>query len=93
MTNFFNKLKKPCSWPIFGLFSQFWGQKKKKIQKIPLSCKTSYGFAVPCQNLEKIDHVIPRKRPDGRTEGRKDGRSERQNDRRTDGKALFHGFQ
>ena len=90
MTNFFNKLK-TCSWPIFGLFSQFWGQ-KKKIQKILLSCKTSYGFLVPCQDLEKIDHVIPRKRSDGRMEGRKDGRSERRNDRRTDGKALFHGF-
>ena len=28
MTNFFNKFKKTYLWPIFGAFSQYWGQKK-----------------------------------------------------------------
>ena len=49
MTKFFNKLKKPCFWPI----SQFLGQKK---------CSgTSYGFLATCQNLEKTNDTIPRK--------------------------------
>ena len=26
MTKFFNKFKKPCFWPIFGLFSNFRGK-------------------------------------------------------------------
>ena len=28
MNKFSNKFKKPCFWPIFGPFSQFWEQKK-----------------------------------------------------------------
>ena len=76
MTKFSNKLKKPCFWSIFGPFSQFWGQKKKK--KFPenpvLSRKTSQGILALCQNLEKINDTIPRKHPNRR----KDGSTDRQ---------------
>ena len=76
MPKFSNKLKKSCFWLILGLFSQFWGQ--KKISENPgLSRTTSYAILAPCQNLEKINNTIPRKRPyrlkDGRTEERTEG--------------------
>ena len=41
-----------------------------------LSCTTSYGFLAPCQNLVKINDVIPRRCPD-----RQDGRTYRRIDR------------
>ena len=47
-----------------------------------LSRTTSYGFLAPCQNLEKTNDTIPRKRPDRMTEGWKDGWK--------DGQTLFH---
>ena len=52
MTNkFCNKFKKTCFWPIFGRFSQFWGQ---KFLENPAQSRTaSRGFLVPFQNLEK----------------------------------------
>ena len=52
MTQFSNKFKKLCFWPIFG---PFLGQKK-----------FSYGFLAPCQNLEKVNDTIQRKRLDRR---------------------------
>ena len=67
MSKFSNKLKNS----VFGPFSQFWGQKKFS-QKIPLSHTTSHGILAPCQNLEKINDTIPRKRPDRRNDGRTD---------------------
>ena len=53
MTNFFNKLKKPCSWPIFGLFSQFWGQKKKKNPKNPAIMQNFVWFSSTMPKLRK----------------------------------------
>ena len=87
MTKIFNKLKKPCSWHIFGPFSQFSRQKKIFFSRKSGSvCATSYGFLAPCQNLEKTNDTIPRKRPErrkeGRTEGRKDGKTQDPSDHR-----------
>ena len=68
MTKFSNKFKKPCFWPIFPIF----GAKKIFLENPALSCTTSYGFLAPCQNLEKVNDTIQRKRPDRRTEGQTD---------------------
>ena len=75
MTKFSNKFKRPCFWPILGLFSQFLAQKKFKIflENLALSCTTSYGFLAPCQNLEKVNDTIQRKCPDRRKNEWKDG--------------------
>ena len=79
MTKFFNKFKKPCSEPIFGPFSQFWGQNRFFLENPTLSGTTSYGFLEPCPNLEKTNDIIPRKSPyrrmNGRTEGQKGGQT------------------
>ena len=71
MTKFLNILKKPCFWPIPGPFSQFFEQ-KKIFWKIRLPRTTSYGFLASCQNLEKTNDTIPRKRPDRRKDERTD---------------------
>ena len=42
-----------------------------------LSRTTSHGIMVPCQNLEKIKDVIPRKQSDRRKDRWKDGRTKR----------------
>ena len=47
-----------------------------------LSRTILYGFLVPCQNLEKTNYAIPRKRS-----GR---RKERRTDVTKDGQTLFH---
>ena len=60
-------------WPIFPIFGT-----KKFSWKIQLSRTTSYGFLAPCQNLEKVNDTIQRKRPDRRTEGRTEGRKDGQ---------------
>ena len=60
MTKFPNKFKKPPFWP----FSPYMGQ-KKYYQKILLSFTALYWFLRPCQNLEKTNDLIPRKRLDG----------------------------
>ena len=52
-------------------FPNFWG-KKFFLENPALSCTT--GFLVSCQNLEKTNDTIPRKRPDRRKDGWKDGR-------------------
>ena len=76
MTNFFNKFKKSCFWPIFGPFSNFGGKKKFFLENLALSRTTSYGFLAPCQNLDKSNDTIPRKHSDRKrnrgTEGRTD---------------------
>ena len=58
---------------------------KKFVPKNPaLSRRTSYGFVAPCQNLQKTNDKIPRKRlnrwKDGRTDGRMEGQMEGQAD-------------
>ena len=53
-------------------FTNFWG-KKKFSGKLGLS-RMSYGLLAPCQNFEKTNDAILRKRPD----------------RRKDGQILFH---
>ena len=70
MTKFSNKLKKPCFWPILGLFFPILGQKKFFSENSTLSRTTSYEFLEPCQISEKTYEIIPRKcldrRPDRR---------------------------
>ena len=66
MTKFSNKFKKPCFWPIFGAKNIF-------LENPALSRITSYWFLAPCQNLEKFNDTIQRKRLDRQTEGQKDG--------------------
>ena len=76
MTKCFNKFKKPCFWPIFGPFSDFWA-KKFPPENPALSCTTSYGFLASCQNSEKTnDTTISRKRLGRRTDGRTKGRTD-----------------
>ena len=77
MTKFSNKFKKPCFWPIFPIF----GVKKVFQENLALSHTASYGFVAPCQNLEKVNDVIQRKRPDRRKDGRKDRRKDGRKDR------------
>ena len=73
MTKFFSKFKKPCFWPIFPIF----GAKFVFLENLAPSRTTSYGFLAPCQNLEKTNDTIPRKRPDRRrTDGRTEGRTD-----------------
>ena len=57
------------NFPIFGA--------KQLFQQNPaLSCTRAYGFLAPCQNLEKTDDTIPRKRPDRKTERRAERRTD-----------------
>ena len=58
MTQFPNKFKKPYFWPIFPIF----GAKNIFLENLALSCTTSYGFLATCQNLEKVNDTIQRKR-------------------------------
>ena len=53
-------------WSIFPIF----GAKHFFLKNPALSRTTSYGFLVPCQNLEKTNNPIPRKRPDRWKDGR-----------------------
>ena len=69
MTKLSNKLKKPCFWPIFPILGA------KKFPGKSLSHTTSHGILVPCQNLEKINDITPRKHPDTRKDGRKGGQT------------------
>ena len=71
MTQFFNKFKNPCFWPIFPIF----GAKKIFLENPVLSCATSYGFLAPCQNLEKVYDTIQRKHLDRQKDGQKDGQT------------------
>ena len=60
MTEFSNKFKKPCFWPILGHFPNF-GGKKNFPGKSGSVTSTPYGFLAPCQNLEKVNDTIQRK--------------------------------
>ena len=71
MTQFSNKFKKPCFWPIFPIF----GTKKIFLENPALSRTTSYEFLATCQNLEKINLTIQRKRLDRRKDGRTEGQT------------------
>ena len=79
MTTFFNKLNKPCFGPIFGPFSQFFGQKIFP-QKSGSVTHNFIWVSSTCQSLEKNKDTIQKKRPDrlkdGRTNGRMEGRTE-----------------
>ena len=55
-------------WSIFPIFWQ-----KKFPENLALSRKTSYRFLATCQNLEKANYTISKKRLDRRKEGQKDG--------------------
>ena len=74
MTKFFNKFKKLCFGPIFGPFSQFWGQKLFFLENPALPCTTSYEFRAPYQNLGKTNDTISRKCPN-RWKGRRTDRT------------------
>ena len=69
---FFNILKKLHFWFSFPIF---WA-KIFFLENLALSHKTSYGFLASCQNLEKTNDTIPRKRPDQWKDGQKDRRAE-----------------
>ena len=70
MAKFLNKFLKTLLlarlWSIFVIF----GAKTIFMENSALSCTTSYGFLASCQNLQKSNDTVPRKRPDRRTEGR-----------------------
>ena len=53
------------------------GGKKNFPENPALSQVTSYRFLAPCQNLEKTNDTIPRKRPEKPKDGRMDRRTER----------------
>ena len=65
MTQFSNKFKNP----VFGPFSPFLGQKKIFLENPAPSCTTLYGFLATCQNLDKVNDTIQRKRPDRQKDG------------------------
>ena len=55
---FFNNFKKPCFWPVFVPFSQFFGQKIFFPKNPALSLRTLYKFLAPSQNLEKTTDTV-----------------------------------
>ena len=55
-------------WSIFPNF----GAKKFFPENLALPGTTSYGFLALCQNSEKTNDTIPRKRLDRRMDGRTD---------------------
>ena len=63
--------KNPVIGPFLVHFLNF-GGKKFFLENLVLLRTTSYGFLAPCQNLEKTNDTIPRKRL---TEGREDGQT------------------
>ena len=71
----FQYLKNPVFAPFLVHFPNFWG-KKSFLENLALSYTNSYGFLASCQNLEKTNDTIPRKRTDWWKDGRKDGRAE-----------------
>ena len=77
MPKYFNKLKKTVFldhfWSIFPIL---------EVQNIfpenpALSRTSSYGFLGPCQNLQKTNETIPRKRLDKQKDRGTDGRTDR----------------
>ena len=61
--------------PFLEVHSPNFGGKKFFLENPALSHTTSYGFWVPCQNLDKTNDTIPRKCLDRRKEGPKDGQT------------------
>ena len=55
-------------WSILPILGE-----KKFSENLVLSRTTSYRFLATCQNLEKTNYTISRKRLDRRREGQKDG--------------------
>ena len=72
MSTFFSIFKKPCLRPMFPIF----GAKNIFPENPALSRTTLYGFLASCQNLEKTNDTIPRKRSDRRKERRTEGRTD-----------------
>ena len=68
--------------PIFPIL----GAKKIFLENPALSHITWNGILAPCQNLEKINHTIPRKHLDRG----KNGQTDRWKDRLKDEQTLFH---
>ena len=69
MTKLFNIfLKKLVFGPFLTHFLNFL-RKKIFLENQALSRTTSYGFLAPCQDLEKTNDTIPRKRLDRRKDG------------------------
>ena len=73
MTKFFNKLKNTLFLAHFCSIFLILGVNKLENP----AGTTSSGFPAPCQNLEKTNDTIPRKRPDRRKNERTDGRTDR----------------
>ena len=71
MSKFLKKFKKPCFWPIFGLFSQFWGQ-KKFTGKLDDVTHNFIWVSSTMRKYRKNDKILRK-----RTEGQKDGRTDR----------------
>ena len=72
MTKFFNKFKKPCFWPFFGPFSQFWGQKKMFGKICLCHAQLHMDFQHHAKIYKKTKDRIPRKCLNRKTDGRKD---------------------
>ena len=58
--------------PFLVHLPNFWGKKIFLPENPALPCTTSHGFLALCQNIEKINDTIPRKRPDRRKIERRD---------------------
>ena len=80
MTKFSNKLKKTLFLANFGSIFPIFGAKKTFLENTALSNTTSYGFLAPCQNLEKVNDTIQRKRLGRRKDIRMEGQAEGQTD-------------
>ena len=72
MIKFSSIFKKTLFLAHFGFIFPIFGAKKIFLENPALSHKTSYGFLVRCQNLEKFYDTIQRKCPDRRKEGQTD---------------------
>ena len=72
MTKFFNIFKNPVFGPFLAHFPNF-GGKKICLESPALVTHNFIWVSRSCQNLEKTNDTIPRKRPDRRKDGRKDG--------------------
>ena len=76
MTQFSNKFKKLCFWPILWSISPIFRAKKIFLENPAPSHTTSYEFLAPCKNLEKVNDAIQRKHPHKRMEGKTEGQSD-----------------
>ena len=54
MTKVFNKFKKPCFWPIFGSFSQFWEQKNLRQLKANRNKMYMKKFYIDVNNIAQL---------------------------------------